>query len=125
MGYFRYSVAVYIDGERVDKEEILIDFGRLTWDPPGGYISGYYLYVAEAVGDPYEVLPYEDPSDYDFDSGSVTQEQLKSLYDNSLLADGKSYYIAASSYVYSYPENLVSSLTAPLTFSYEVALEEP
>lgn len=126
-GHFRYTVALFMDGLKVDQKSVLVDFGKVTWDPPssGGTLSGYYLYVVEAVGDPYEQLPYNNPENYDFDTcGPFTEVQLLDLHDLNLITDGK-YYLAASSYEIHYPNTLISVLTDPITFQYEVVIDEP
>jgi hypothetical protein len=124
-GYFRYTVCLFVDGVQVDADDVLVDFGKLTWTPPQQTVSGFYIYVAEAIGDPYQALPYNDPLNYSYDAGWCTELSLKALYDDVLIDGGKSYYIAASSYITSFPNNIVSDLTYPLTFAYEVVLETP
>ncbi len=124
-GYFRFSVGLFVDGTRVDCDDVLVDQGCVAWDYPTGQVSGFYVYVVEAVGDPYEVLPYENPSNYSYDAGYTACISLKSLYDDLLIEDGKSYYLAAASYRIANPEYIVSELTIPLTFSYEVVLGMP
>lgn len=124
-GYFRFSVGLFVDGSRIDCDDVLVDLGRMVWDIPSGQISGFYVYLAEAVGDPYEVLPYDNPLDYSFDAGYCSCVSFKALYDETLIESGRSYYLAAASYRIASPEYIVSSLTIPLTFSYEVVVGMP
>lgn len=124
-GLFRYTVALVEEQEIVDQKDLLVDFGKVLWDPPEGDVTGYYIYLAEAIGDPYEVLPYEDPSNYSFDAGFYTEALLETLYSVALIEGDKSYYIAASSYLVVGSETLISALTDPLTFAYEVATGKP
>ena len=124
-GYFRFTVALYVNNQKVDQEDVLVEFGLTNWDPPGGSVSGYYLYVAEAIGDPHTALPYNNPQNYSYDAGFLTEAPLKALYDLGLIAGGHSYFLAASSYLDTGSEILISALTDPLTFTYEVELDQP
>jgi len=124
-GYFRFSVGLFVDGTRVDCDDVLVDQGCVLWDIPLGSVSGFYVYIAEAVGDPYEVLPYDNPFDYSYDAGYCSCLSIKTLYDELLIEDGRSYYLAASSYRIANPEYIVSELTIPLTLSFDVVLGMP
>ncbi len=124
-GYFRFSVGLFVDGTHVDLDDVLVDQGCVLWDIPLGSVSGFYVYVAEAVGDPYEVLPYDNPFDYSYDAGYCSRISIKTLYDELLIEDGQSYYLAAASYRIASPEYIVSELTIPLTFSFDVVLGMP
>jgi len=124
-GYFRFTVALYVNSQKVDQEDVLVEFGLSNWDPPSGSVTGYYLYIAEAIGDPYTALPYDDPQDYSYDAGFLTEAPLKALYDLGLILGGHSYFLAASSYLDTGSEILISTLTDPLTFAYEVDLDQP
>jgi hypothetical protein len=124
-GYYRYTVGLMVDGIRVDEAFVLVHLGKIIWDPPGGgSCTGFYVYVAEAIGNPYTTLPYGDPMSFSCDVGYCCEVPLRELYDEALIEGGKSYYLAASSYLGN-PCNKVSELTDPVTFVYEVAIESP
>jgi hypothetical protein len=125
LGLFRYTVALFNHGQYVDEESVLVDIGTISWDPPGGPISGFYLYLAEAIGDPYAALPYNDPYAYTLDMTIYSKIWLLALYDLGLLQDGKSYYVAVSSYVTGCPDTVVSGLSEPALFEYHVVITKP
>lgn len=122
-GLYLYTVALFDGGDRLDDDSVLVDLCKVVWDAPGCPYTGFFIYVAEAIGDPYTALPYDDPMDYSFDACRTCEVPLKRLYDEGLLEGGKTYYLAASSYLGD-PVTQVSELTDPLTFTYEVALPE-
>ncbi|MHC4943573.1 MAG: hypothetical protein ACYTG7_11205 [Planctomycetota bacterium] len=124
-GLFRYTVALFHHGTYVDEDDVLVDIGTIGWDPPVGPVSGYYLYLAEAIGDPYTALPYDNPYDYTLDMTIYSKIWLLALYDLGLLEDGKKYYVATSSYVTGCPDIVVSSLTDPAMFEYHVVTAKP
>ena len=131
-GYFRYTVGLVDGGSMVDSADVLVFVGKVTWTPPSTAVDGYYLYIAEAVGDPYTVLPYSHPEDfsYDVNDPQVTEVLLEDLYNGGLIGSGtmqgvESYYLAASSYVIATPNYLISVLTPPLTLDFEIAIEAP
>jgi len=125
-GYFRFSVELMVGGIGVDSSDVLVNFGKSTWAPPSqGNVTGYYIYVAEAVGDPATALPYSKPSNFSYDVGSATEITLKSLYDANLIDGGKSYFIAVSTYYVENSQVLISSLTNCLNFDYHVDIAKP
>ncbi len=127
LGLFRYTVALYKDGQRIDQRDVIIDFGRVVWEPPAsGIFTGFYLYVVEAIhNDPYQLLPYENPEDFDFDCGNKTEIPLSTLYQNTLISGRTKYYAAVSSYYGRYPRVKISSLSPPVTFYCFVEIEMP
>lgn len=128
-GYIRFSACLRnSDGSTIARKDALVDFGKVSWDPPQGDVSGYYLYLAENTGgDPYQLLPYGNHEKGDFDAWSDLTVPLYALYQNALIQGDKDYYIAASSYYVDPVSNYtyISVLTAPMTFTYEVILAGP
>jgi hypothetical protein len=124
-GYFKFSVTLYSNGIPVERKQALIDIGKLVWNHSESRISGYCIYIAEAVGNPYDLLPYDNPIDYDYDVGYATSVSLKFMYDNSLIEDGKKYFIALSSYRNDKPETRFSDLTKPMGIMYSVETMGP
>jgi|GEM_PF-512508 len=118
LGFFRYTVALYKDGYRVDQRDVLVDLGRVSWDPPANSLfSGFYVYVAEAVhSEPYLLLPYDNPSDYDVDCGKTTEVSFRTLYQNALIGGKRKYYVAVSTYYGNYPGIQISNLSPPIEF---------
>jgi len=127
LGFFRYTVALYKEGYRVDQRDVLIDLGRVKWDPPANSLfSGFYVYVAEAVhNEPYLLLPYNNPSDYDVDCGSSTEISFRTLYQNTLISGRRKYYVAISTYYGFYPGIQISNLSPPIEFYCFVELGIP
>jgi hypothetical protein len=131
-GYFRYTVEIVDGGAVVDSEDLLVHLGKIKWDLPATAAHGFYLYLADAVGDPYLVLPYSAPGNYSYDVNSPVAKEisLEILYDAGLIGTGvtqgvDSYYLAASSYLVWSPTYRISVLTAPVTFDFEVAIDTP
>jgi len=125
-GYFRFSVELKVGNSRKDIADVLADFGKSTWDAPSkGNVTGYYVYIAEAVGVPATVLPYSNPSSYSYDAGLINEISLKTLYDACLIKGGQSYYIALSTYYIEGSNTLISSLTDSLTLDYHVDITMP
>lgn len=147
---------VYFDGVEGNKEAALIDLdAEYDWyhddvendiyvysvgDPaiiymnPGieyTYHDGFYVYLAEGPGDPYQLLPYGDPSLFSYDAGDVTEVSLSELHSLALLEGGKEYYFAASTYLIinkglPEEETLISSLTDPVYLvEYSIIVAEP
>jgi hypothetical protein len=122
-GLFRYSVMYVWNKNILDHEDLLVDNGKVTWKKPGCQVSGYYLYLAVAEGDPYQQLPYENPEEFSYDAGLYTEVGLITLYNHYLIEGGKEYYMAASSYLWEGNDFSISHLTDPLTFKYKVITE--
>ena len=125
LGYFRYTVALYHNKQWVDHDDVLVSIGKIGWDPPESSFSGYYLYIAEATGDPYTVLPYDNPYEYDLDVLIYDRVWLSMLYSMGMIEDGKKYYVATSSYLTGCPDTVVSPLSEPVSFEYHVVLDSP
>lgn len=127
IGLYRYTVALYVGNMRVDQRDVLIHMARVFWDPPAsGDYSGFYLYVAEAgTGDPYDLLPYNDPSKFSYDAGMNNEVDLMALYLNNLIKGETRYYLAASTYLISGPDTFISNLTDPIEFYCSVSMTEP
>lgn len=93
--------------------------------------DGFYVYVAEGPGDPYQLLPYGDPALYTYDSGMLTKTSLSELHSLDFLEGGKEYYFAVSTYLVVDPglptqEILISPLTEPVYLAqYSVVVAEP
>jgi len=124
-GYFRYTVSLVEDSKMFDCKSVLVDFGKLSWDAPTGNVTGFFLYLAKGPGNPKELLPYKDPKKYSLDIGYVTEYSLIDLMSKGLIKTGVPYYIAISSYLITGSELLISSLTEPNSFTYEVVLGLP
>ncbi|MBU0754796.1 MAG: hypothetical protein KJ645_06620 [Planctomycetes bacterium] len=125
LGYFRYTVALFDEGEWVDYDSLLVESGNICWDPPEGDFSGYYLYITEDTGDPYTTLPYDNPYDYTVDMMIYDRIWLITLYQYGYIENGKRYHVAVSSYLHGCPETVVSGLSEPITFEYHVILDQP
>lgn len=127
LGYFRYTVALYRKGQRIDQRDVLIDLGRVVWEAPtNSPYTGFYLYVAEAINnDPYSLLPYMEPSEYDLDCGKATEVSFRTLYKNTLISGRCKYFVAVSSYYGTPPGNMISNLSPPLSFYCFVELAMP
>jgi len=124
-GYFRYTVGIMVSGTKIDQEDVLIHLGFLSWNMPSMFVDGICIYVAEANGDPQSALPYDNPQNYSLDVGISTYITLETLYNNALIEGGKSYYIAASSYLIASPTYYFSQLSDALEFDFEVAIDVP
>jgi len=76
--------------------------------------GGFYVYLAEGPGDPYTLLPYDDPAQFSHDAGDVEEVSFSDLYSLTLMEGGKEYYFAVSTYVTVGTETLISALTEPV-----------
>ncbi len=127
IGLYRYTVALYLGGKRVDQRDLLIHLGRVVWTPPAsGDYSGFYLYLVETgSGDPYELLPYDDPSNFSYDARMNNEVDLIALYFDNLIKGNTSYYLAASTYLIEGFDVFISKMTEPIEFYCAVSMAEP
>jgi len=90
------------------------------------HLDGFYIYIAEGPGDPYNLLPYQDPTAFTYDAGNVTEVSLSTLHSNGHIEGNKQYYLAASTYLTVNSDFMVSALTDPVELvNYAVEVAEP
>ncbi len=106
---------------------MIIDIGRVSWDPPAnGLYGGFYLYVAKAISaNPYNLLPYGNPADFSYDAGQVLDISLKKLYEENLINGKDAFFLALSTYVSQSHIRRISPLTPPVFISGKALLGRP
>jgi hypothetical protein len=126
-GLIRYTFVLHYRGRRVDERDLIVDLGRVMWDPPSaGPWDGFYLYVAKAISsNPYNLLPYNDPSNFSIDVGLTPEISLGRLYGENLINGKDAYFMAASTYAFESSIRKISPLTPPVFVIAKAVLGQP
>lgn len=126
-GFYRYTVALYEDGNLVDDRGIEVNLGYITWDPPDSSpYSGYYLYIGEAINpDPQKILPFENPKNFNLDIKKSESLSMEILSDMGFIEDSKTYFMALSSYYNSGTGFYISPLSEVVKFHCEIKDSSP
>jgi hypothetical protein len=126
-GFYRYTVALYEDGNRVDQRGVMVNLGCISWDPPDSTpYSGYYMYIGEAVDpDPQKILPFENPKNFNLDIRDIGSLSMEALYNMAFIEDSRAYFMALSSYYNAGDGFYISPLSEVVKFYCEVKISPP